>query len=164
MTELSTFIPRRMREPNFMRRYFVRDASISASGRIHCRCARELFPLKGDVRIWDLGEGPHHSCLASPMTLQFRPGEHLRDPGEGLRIGCESPSPMAFLPLRLPTKISTSKPLEAEKDVELRGGDSRRGCASAATQYRDEHQQMKRARASRAPFFESGYAVARALP
>lgn len=52
----------------------------------------------------------------------------------------------------------------AEKDVGLRGGDSRRRRRVHFSQYRDEHQQMKRARASHAPFFESRYAVARALP
>jgi len=90
MKELSKSLPRRLREPNFMRRYFV-GTGVDIGGRPDPLVLyREFFPLMGEVRVWDLEDGDAQFMADVPdNSFDFVHSshclEHLRDPGEGLR-------------------------------------------------------------------------------
>lgn len=90
MKELSKSIPRRLRDPNFMRQYFV-GTGVDIGGKPDpLSLYREFFPLMGDVRVWDLEDGDAQYMASVPdNTFDFVNSshclEHLRDPAEGLR-------------------------------------------------------------------------------
>ena len=102
MKELSKSIPRRMRDPNFVRRYFAGDG-VDIGGRPDpLSLYRELFPLMGDVRIWDLEDGDAQLMSGvADETYDFVHSshclEHLRDPEEGLRNWLRIVKPDGFL-------------------------------------------------------------------
>jgi SAM-dependent methyltransferase len=90
MKELSKSIPRRLRDPNFMRRYFV-GAGVDIGGKPDpLSLYREIFPLMGDVKVWDWDDGDAQFMASVPdNTFDFVNSshclEHLQDPVEGLR-------------------------------------------------------------------------------
>ena len=90
MKELSKSIPRRLRDPNFMRRYFV-GSGVDIGGKPDpLALYGEMFPLMGQVRVWDLEDGDAQFMESVPdSTFDFVNSshclEHLRDPAEGLR-------------------------------------------------------------------------------
>ena len=90
MKELSKSIPRRMREPDFARRYFVGDG-IDIGGKPDPLCLyHELFPLMRSVRTWDLADGDAQFMTSvADNTFDFVHSshclEHLNDPREGLK-------------------------------------------------------------------------------
>jgi SAM-dependent methyltransferase len=102
MKELSKSIPRRMRDPNFVRRYFVGDG-VDIGGRPDpLSLYRELFPLMGDIRIWDLEDGDAQLMSGvADETYDFVHSshclEHLRDPEEGLRNWLRIVKPDGYL-------------------------------------------------------------------
>lgn len=90
MKELSKSIPRRMREPNFMRRYFVGDGIDIGGKPDPLSLYGEFFPLMGDIKIWDLEDGDAQFMeTVADDSFDFVNSshclEHLRDPAEGLR-------------------------------------------------------------------------------
>lgn len=90
MKELSKSIPRRLRDPNFMRRYFV-GKGVDIGGKPDpLSLYAELFPLMGDVRVWDWEDGDAQLMESVPdNTFDFVNSshclEHLQDPLQGLR-------------------------------------------------------------------------------
>ena len=90
MKELSKSIPRRLREPDFARRYFVGDG-VDIGGKPDPLCLyQELFPLMRSVRTWDWEDGDAQKMAsAADDSFDFVHSshclEHLHDPFEGLR-------------------------------------------------------------------------------
>jgi SAM-dependent methyltransferase len=90
MRELSKSIPRRLRDPNFMRRYFVGNGVDIGGKPDPLSLYSEFFPLMGEVKVWDLEDGDAQFMESVPdNTFDFVNSshclEHLRDPAEGLR-------------------------------------------------------------------------------
>jgi len=90
MKELSKSIPRRLREPDFARRYFVGEG-VDIGGKPDPLCLyQELFPLMRSVRTWDWEDGDAQlMASAADDSFDFVHSshclEHLNDPFEGLR-------------------------------------------------------------------------------
>src|SRR3569833_949386 len=90
MKELSKSIPRRMRDPNFLRRYFVGEGVDIGGKPDPLSLYGEFFPLMGKVKVWDLEDGDAQFMAGvSDGTFDIVHSshclEHLRDPAEGLR-------------------------------------------------------------------------------
>ena len=89
MKELSKSIPRRLREPDFVRRYFVGDGvDIGVKPDPLCLYL-EFFPLMRTVRTWDMEDGDaQFMASVADDTFDFVHSshclEHLNDPREGL--------------------------------------------------------------------------------
>lgn len=90
MKELSKSIHRRLREPNFITRYF-RGVGIDIGGLPDPFFQyMELFPLVTDVKTWDLADGDAQYMESErdqsyDFVLSSHCLEHLKDPFEGLR-------------------------------------------------------------------------------
>jgi len=89
MHELSKSIQRRLREPNFVTRYFVGDGIDIGSGPDPLNQYMELFPLIASVRPWDLRDGDAElmdSCLDGQFDFVHSSHclEHMRDPDVAL--------------------------------------------------------------------------------
>jgi SAM-dependent methyltransferase len=90
MRELSKSIPRRLRDPNFARRYFV-GRGVDIGGKPDpLSLYSEFFPKMGEVRVWDLEDGDAQFMESVPdNSFDFVNSshclEHLHDPAEGLR-------------------------------------------------------------------------------
>src|SRR5947208_7058749 len=107
MKELSKSIHRRLRDPNFMRRYFVGNGIDIGGKPDPLFLYNELFPLMGEVRVWDLedGDAQFMSSLADESVDFVNSShclEHLRDPGEGLRNWVRILKPGGFAVVLVP--------------------------------------------------------------
>jgi len=90
MKELSKSIPRRLRDPNFMRRYFVGQGVDIGGKPDPLSLYHELFPLMGNVKVWDWEDGDAQFMASVPdNSFDFVNSshclEHLQNPLEGLR-------------------------------------------------------------------------------
>lgn len=90
MRELSKSIPRRLHDPNFLRRYFVGNGVDIGGKPDPLFLYRELFPLMENVQVWDIEDGDaQFMSSVADETFDFVNSshclEHLRDPAEGLR-------------------------------------------------------------------------------
>jgi SAM-dependent methyltransferase len=89
MKELSKSIPRRIREPDFARCYFVGDGVDIGGKPDPLSLYYEFFPLMRSVRIWDLEDGDAQMMAtvaddAFDFVHSSHCLEHLHDPREGL--------------------------------------------------------------------------------
>lgn len=89
MRELSKSIPRRLRDPKFVRRYFVGDGLDIGGAPDPLHLYSELFPLMRSARVWDLEDGDaQYMEGVVDESIDFVHAshclEHLRDPIEGL--------------------------------------------------------------------------------
>lgn len=90
MKELSKSIPRRLRDPNFFRRYFVGNGVDIGGKPDPLALYRELFPMMHSVKVWDLEDGDAQlmesvNDNAFDFVHSSHCLEHLHDPVEGLR-------------------------------------------------------------------------------
>ena len=90
MKECSKSLARRMRDPNFLNRFFVGDGVDIGGKPDPLSLYTEMFPLMRSVRVWDLEDGD--AQFMKPVaddSFDFVHSshclEHLRDPSEGLR-------------------------------------------------------------------------------
>lgn len=107
MKELSKSIPRRMRDPNFWRRYFVGEGVDIGGKPDPLSLYGEFFPLMKTVKIWDLEDGDaqfmagvedgRYDFVHSSHCL-----EHLRDPAEGLKNWLRVVKPGGFVIVTIP--------------------------------------------------------------
>jgi SAM-dependent methyltransferase len=107
MRELSKSIPRRLRDPNFVRRYFVGDGFDIGGAPDPLHLYAEFFPLMRQVRIWDLEDGDAQYMEGIPdESIDFVHAshclEHLRDPVEGLVNWFRILRPGGFLVITIP--------------------------------------------------------------
>jgi SAM-dependent methyltransferase len=107
MKECSKSILRRMRDPNFMRRYFV-GSGVDIGGKPDpLALYAELFPLMEAVRVWDWedGDGQFMAGVAD-STFDFVHSshclEHLQDPLEGLRNWLRITKPGGYVVVLVP--------------------------------------------------------------
>ena len=89
MKECSKSIMRRIREPNFINRYFVGDGLDVGGGPDPLGLYREFFPRMTGVQVWDTGEGDAQTLNGvEDESLDFVHSshclEHLQDPANGL--------------------------------------------------------------------------------
>jgi SAM-dependent methyltransferase len=90
MKECSKSMTRRVRDPNFAKRYFVGNG-VDIGGRPDPISAhRDMFSGMGDVRIWDLEDGDAQFMAGVPAeSLDFVHSshclEHLVNPRAGLK-------------------------------------------------------------------------------
>lgn len=107
MKECSKSIPRRVRDPNFARRYFVGDG-IDIGGRPDpITNHRNLFSGMGQVRIWDWDDGDaQHMSGVSAESLDFIHSshclEHLTSPHHGLKTWFNLLKPNGHLIVTVP--------------------------------------------------------------
>lgn len=90
MKECSKAVARRLREPNFINRYFVGDGLDIGGRRDPLALYRELFRGMRSVRTWDLEDGDGQLLRGVPdNTYDFVHSshclEHLEDPAEALK-------------------------------------------------------------------------------
>lgn len=89
MKECSKSIPRRLRDPNFINKYFA-GHGLDVGGRPDpLDLYAELFSRVLSVRTWDLDDGDAQLLAGVPdASYDFVHSshclEHLHDPGEGL--------------------------------------------------------------------------------
>jgi SAM-dependent methyltransferase len=107
MKELSKSIPRRMRDPNFLRRYFVGQGVDIGGKPDPLTLYAEFFPLMGPVKVWDLEDGDAQFMSDVPdNTFNFVHSshclEHLRDPAEGLRNWLRVTKPGGYIVVTIP--------------------------------------------------------------
>jgi len=107
MKECSKSMLRRVRDPNFARRYFVGDG-IDIGGKPDPITAhRDMFSGMGNVRVWDWddGDAQHMSGLASE-SLDFVHSshclEHLVNPRQGLKTWFNLLKPNGHLIVTVP--------------------------------------------------------------
>lgn len=98
---------RRLREPSFMRRYFV-GRGVDIGGKPDpLTLYAEFFPLMGEVKVWDLedGDAQFMSGVADD-SLDFVHSshclEHLHDPEEGLGNWLRIVRPGGFVIVLIP--------------------------------------------------------------
>lgn len=89
MKECSKSIHRRLQNGNFLRRYFRGDGVDIGGAPDPLFLYRELFPLMGEVRCWDLADGDAQFMEGvADSTYDFVHSshclEHMRDPVEAL--------------------------------------------------------------------------------
>lgn len=107
MKELSKSIQRRMRDPNFLRRYFV-GRGVDIGGKPDpLSLYAEFFPLMEEVKVWDRedGDAQHMSGVADgafDFVHSSHCLEHLHDPEEGLRNWLRVIKPGGFLVVTIP--------------------------------------------------------------
>lgn len=107
MKELSKSIHRRLREPNFVTRYF-RGSGIDIGGLPDPFFQyMELFPLVTEVRTWDLADGDAQFMESEPddffdFVLSSHCLEHLRDPYEGIKNWFRILKPDGHLVITIP--------------------------------------------------------------
>lgn len=107
MRELSKSIPRRLNDPNFLRRYFVGDG-VDIGGRPDpLALYTELFPLLEDVRVWDLEDGDAELMDGvDDNTFDFVSSshclEHLNDPLVGLSNWLRVTRPNGYVVILVP--------------------------------------------------------------
>jgi SAM-dependent methyltransferase len=105
--ELSKSIPRRLREPNFLRRYFV-GKGVDIGGKPDpLTLYAEFFPLMGEVKVWDLEDGDAQLMAGvADETYDFVHSshclEHLHDPAEGLRNWLRILRPGGYIVVTIP--------------------------------------------------------------
>ena len=90
MKECSKAIARRLREPNFINRYFVGDGLDIGGRQDPLALYRELFRGMRSVRTWDLEDGDGQLLHGVPdnaydFVHSSHCLEHLNDPVEGLK-------------------------------------------------------------------------------
>jgi SAM-dependent methyltransferase len=107
MKELSKSIPRRMRDPNFMRRYFVGNGVDIGGKPDPLTLYAEFFPLMNTVKVWDLEDGDAQFMGGVPDdTFDFVHSshclEHLHDPAEGLRNWLRVTKPGGYVVVMIP--------------------------------------------------------------
>lgn len=107
MKELSKSIPRRMRDPNFMRRYFVGDGVDIGGKPDPLSLYSEFFPLMRSVRVWDWDDGDaQYMQGVADNTFDFINSshclEHLRNPVEGLRNWLRVVKPGGYVIVLIP--------------------------------------------------------------
>lgn len=107
MRELSKSIPRRLRDPNFITRYFV-GTGIDIGGLPDpLSLYVELFPLITEIKVWDWDDGDaQHLNGIQDDSLDFIVSshclEHLVDPYEGLRNWMKVLKPGGHLIITIP--------------------------------------------------------------
>lgn len=107
MKELSKSIPRRMRDPSFLRRYFVGEGVDIGGKPDPLTLYGEFFPLMTTVKVWDLEDGDAQ-LMAGVADGRFdfvhssHCLEHLRDPAEGLRNWLRVVKPGGFVVVTIP--------------------------------------------------------------
>ena len=107
MKEMSKSIPRRMRDPNFLRRYFV-GRGVDIGGRPDpLPLYAEFFPLMGEVKVWDLADGDAQFMAGVPdgafdFVHSSHCLEHLHDPEEGLRNWLRVVRPGGYVVVTVP--------------------------------------------------------------
>jgi SAM-dependent methyltransferase len=105
--ECSKSIPRRMRDPNFARRYFV-GSGVDIGGKPDpLGLYAELFPLMGEVRTWDLEDGDAQFMESVPdNTFDFVHSshclEHLHDPVQSLQNWLRVIKPGGYVVVMVP--------------------------------------------------------------
>jgi hypothetical protein len=88
--ELSKSIHRRLRNPNFISKYF-KGSGIDIGGFPDpLTLYKELFPLVSDIKIWDLQDGDAQFMNGVPseyfdFVVSSHCLEHLVDPSIGLK-------------------------------------------------------------------------------
>lgn len=105
--ELSKSIPRRIREPNFIRKYFVGNGVDIGGKPDPLILYSEFFPLMGEVKVWDLEDGDaQHMAGVEDNTFNFVHSshclEHLNDPEEGLRNWLRIVKPNGYIIVMIP--------------------------------------------------------------
>lgn len=107
MKECSKSIPRRIRDSNFVRRYFV-GTGVDIGGKPDpLSLYAEFFPLMGEVKVWDLEDGDAQFMAGVPdASFDFVHSshclEHLHDPEEGLRNWLRVIKPGGFVVVLVP--------------------------------------------------------------
>jgi SAM-dependent methyltransferase len=107
LRELSKSIPRRLRDPNFITKYFV-GSGIDIGGLPDpLSLYVELFPLITDVKIWDWEDGDaQYLTGVEDNSIDFIVSshclEHLVDPYEGLRNWIRVLKPGGHLVVTIP--------------------------------------------------------------
>jgi SAM-dependent methyltransferase len=89
MKETSKAVARRLRDPNFMARYFRGEGIDIGGGPDPLWLYRELFIGMGEVRVWDLEQGDAQFMAGvADASVDFVHSshclEHLVDPAQGL--------------------------------------------------------------------------------
>ena len=107
MKELSKSIPRRMRDPFFLRRYFVGEGVDIGGKPDPLSLYGEFFPLMKTIKVWDLEDGDAE-FMAGVEDGRFdfvhssHCLEHLRDPAEGLKNWLRVVKPGGFVIVTIP--------------------------------------------------------------
>ena len=107
MKELSKSIPRRMRDPNFLRRYFLGHGVDIGGKPDPLSLYGEFFPLMEEVTVWDLEDGDAQ-LMADVADGKFdfvhssHCLEHLRDPAEALKNWLRVVKPGGFVIVLIP--------------------------------------------------------------
>lgn len=107
MKELSKSIARRIREPNFMRRYFIGDGVDIGGQPDPLSLYAEFFPLMNNVRIWDLDDGDAQFMEGVPdASFDFVHSshclEHMNDPQKALQNWMRILKPGGFMIVLVP--------------------------------------------------------------
>jgi SAM-dependent methyltransferase len=107
MKECSKSIPRRMRDPGFLRQYFVGDGVDIGGKPDPLALYREFFPGIRSVKTWDLEDGDAQEMAGvADATWDFVHSshclEHLRDPHAGLRSWLRVLKPGGHLVVTVP--------------------------------------------------------------
>jgi len=107
LRELSKSIPRRLRDPNFISKYFVGSGVDIGGLPDPLSLYVELFPLITDVRTWDWEDGDAQLLAGIQAdSLDFIVSshclEHLVDPCEGLRNWVRVLKPGGHLIITIP--------------------------------------------------------------
>ena len=107
MKECSKSIQRRLREPQFLQKYFKGDGLDIGGKPDPLSLYVELFPLISSVRTWDIEDGDaqflesvqenHFDFVHSSHCL-----EHLHDPHEGIKNWLRVLKPGGFLVITVP--------------------------------------------------------------
>ena len=107
MKETSKSISRRLRDPNFISRYFRGTGIDIGAGTDPVSLYHELFPLMGKVRIWDIKDGDAQVMEGvEDNTYDFVHSshciEHLHNPVIGLENWIRIVKPGGFVIVTVP--------------------------------------------------------------
>jgi len=107
MKETSKSISRRLRDPNFISRYFRGTGIDIGAGTDPVSLYHELFPLMGKVRIWDVQDGDAQFMKGvEDNTYDFVHSshciEHLHNPVIGLENWIRIVKPGGFIIVTVP--------------------------------------------------------------
>ena len=107
MRECSKSIPRRMGQPNFMRRYFAGDGIDIGGAPDPLSLYIDMFPLLRSVRVWDREDGDaQHMAGVADGTYDFVHAshclEHMHDPLEALRHWLRITRPGGYVIVTVP--------------------------------------------------------------
>ncbi len=107
MKECSKSIPRRLRNPNFLRRYF-QGHGVDIGGKPDpLALYQDFFPLINSVKIWDIEDGDAQFMGGVPdESYDFVHSshclEHLQDPFEGLKNWSRILKPGGYMVVTVP--------------------------------------------------------------